>query len=98
MKTILTALGFGILLLNCQVTAQEPSALDAIAKDRVDVAVERAIKYLLTRQNADGSISDRKNDIAMTSLAIMAMAATGNQPIDPTPQGESYATGNRVRH
>ena len=76
MKTILTALGFGILLLNCQVTAQEPSALDAIAKDRVDVAVERVIKYLLTRQNADGSISDRKNDIAMTSLAIMAMAAT----------------------
>ncbi len=89
MKTILTALGFGILLLNCQVTAQEPSALDAIAKDRVDVAVERAIKYLLTRQNADGSISDRKNDIAMTSLAIMAMAATGNQPIDPTPQGKA---------
>ena len=89
MKTILTALGFGILHLNCQVTAQEPSALDAIAKDRVDVAVERAIKYLLTRQNADGSISDRKNDIAMTSLAIMAMAATGNQPIYPTPQGKA---------
>ena len=97
MKTILTALGFGILLLNCQVTAQEPSALDAIAKDRVDVAVERAIKYLLTRQNADGSISDRKNDIAMTSLAYGD--GCNRQPADRSNSPrESYATGNRVRH
>ena len=69
--------------------AGETSAVDAIAKDRVDVAVERAIQYLLTRQDDKGSISDNSNKIAMTSLAIMAMAATGNQPIDPTPQGKS---------
>ena len=70
-------------------SAGEPSPIDAIAKDRVDVAVERATRYLMSRQDAKGAISDRSNVTTMTSLAIMAMAATGNQPIDPTPQGKS---------
>ena len=59
-----------------------------IARDHVDVAVSRANKYLMSRQAEDGSISDKKNKTAMTALAIMSMAATGNQPIDPTPEGK----------
>ena len=58
-------------------------------KDRVDVALEKAVKYLVGRQQADGSIRDSGNGTAMTSLAIMAMAAIGNQPGDPTPAGKA---------
>ena len=78
-----------LFLTSSLTAAGDSNPLDAIAKDQVDVAVDKAIKYLLTLQEADGSIDDRRNDAAMTSLAIMAMAATGNQPIDPTPQGKS---------
>lgn len=66
-----------------------PNASSEIAKDHVDVAVARATKYLMSQQQDDGSISNRKNQTAMTALAVMAMAATGNQPIDPTPEGKS---------
>ena len=69
--------------------AGKGSPSSEIAKDHVDVAVDRANKYLMSRQADDGSISDNKNKTAMTALAIMSMAATGNQPIDPTPEGKS---------
>ena len=66
-----------------------PNASSEIAKDHIDVAVAKATKYLMSQQQPDGSISNRKNQTAMTALAVMAMAATGNQPIDPTPEGKA---------
>lgn len=75
------------LLLTSNLTAASPSS--EIAKDHVDVAVDRAIKFLMSKQNDDGSIAERNNKTAMTALAVMAMAATGNQPIDPTPEGKT---------
>jgi hypothetical protein len=60
------------------------------APDKVDAAVARAVKWLVSVQDKAGVISDNHpNQTAMTSLAIMAMAATGHQPTDETPEGQA---------
>ncbi len=48
--------------------------------DDIDRAVDRGVNYLIETQRRDGAIADRGHEIAMTSLAIMAMAAIGTQP------------------
>jgi hypothetical protein len=77
----------------------EPDAgqlLGAIgARDRVDEACDRATAYLMSQQNPqEGWICDggRRNENAMTALSLLAMAAVGHQPSDPTPQGRSMAS------
>ncbi|MCG8648537.1 MAG: terpene cyclase/mutase family protein, partial [Pirellulales bacterium] len=64
--------------------------------DQVDMAIQRGIDYLVAEQLDGGSMAgaivegqDRKNAVAMTSLSIMAMAAVGHQPSDPTPEGKA---------
>lgn len=59
------------------------------AKDEVDRSIERAINFLLTTQRDDGAIVDRNHDTTMTSLAIMAMASVGVQPVDSSPEGQA---------
>ncbi|MBI1370367.1 MAG: hypothetical protein GC162_17160 [Planctomycetes bacterium] len=76
--------------------ASEPSSdlTRPFAHDKTDHAVDKAIEYLLSQQNKEeGWISDggKRNENAMTALAIMAMAAVGHQPTDPTPEGEAMA-------
>ena len=58
-------------------------------KDEVDKRIEKAVKFLLTKQKPDGSIYDRGNHTTMTSLALMAMAAVGNQPVNPNDEGKA---------
>jgi hypothetical protein len=60
------------------------------AADKVDDAIRRAVKYLVAVQGKEGEISDRgANQTAMTSLAILAMAAVGTQASDDTPEGQT---------
>lgn len=65
----------------------------AAAQDAVDRSVDAAIAYLVRQQNAEGWINDhgRRNENAMTALAIMAFASVGHQPTDPTPEGKALA-------
>ncbi len=68
----------------------------AVHADAVDDAVRRGIDYLLENQEEDGALSyERKkrgaNENAMTSLALLAMAAVGHQPTDPTTEGRAMA-------
>jgi hypothetical protein len=59
-------------------------------EDKTDVAIRRAVDYLISQQDKDGAIQTRyqwANRTAMTGLSIMAMAAVGHQPADDTPQG-----------
>ena len=74
-------------------TAQEQSTTRQIEstfqKDRTDVALDKAIAYLISQQRDDGAVCDKQNDTAMTSLAVMAMAGVGIQPADPTPEGRA---------
>lgn len=60
--------------------------------DKTDVAIRRAIGYLISQQDKDGAIQTQfqwANRTAMTALSIMAMAAVGHQPADDTPQGHA---------
>ena len=75
------------------VCAQEP--IDAAAtssvfqKDQTDIAIDKAIAYLITKQRADGAIIDKGIDTTMTALSIMAMASVGVQPADVSPEGQA---------
>lgn len=59
------------------------------ADSKVDEALNKGIVFLQQKQNAQGSLVEpRGNETALTSLAIMALMAVGNQPTDKTPQGD----------
>lgn len=65
-------------------------AQDKPAADKVDLAIGRAIDFLVSLQDKDGAIHElnqNHNLTTMTSMAIMAMAAVGHQPSDDTKQG-----------
>ena len=59
--------------------------------DQVDQAIEKATDFLVGKQRPDGSITDRSYATTMTSLSIMALAAVGHLPGDPTPEGEAIS-------
>ncbi len=59
--------------------------------DDVDRAVSRGVISLVETQRGDGAISDRGHEVAMTSLAIMAMAAIGTQPNTLTKRGSAMS-------
>lgn len=61
------------------------------AADKVDEALGRATLYLLSQQDTTtGSIAIKKrNETAMTALAILALASMGHQPADATPEGKA---------
>jgi hypothetical protein len=58
-------------------------------KDKTDIAVDKAIAYLVSKQRDDGAVLDKGTDTTMTALSIMAMASVGIQPGDPTPEGQT---------
>jgi len=61
------------------------------AQEKVDEALRRATKYLLTQQDPKtGSISNKgRSETAMTALSILALTSLGHQPGDPTPEGDA---------
>ena len=66
-------------------------------KDRTDLAVDKAIGFLISKQRKDGAIVDGSNDTTMTALSIMAMASVGIQPGDPGRGRPSDARGLGLR-
>lgn len=73
-----------IPLANAQ---ESPSSL--YLADDVDRAVASGIKFLVSAQRDDGAIADRGHEVAMTSLAIMAMASVGTEPSDDSEAGRA---------
>lgn len=63
--------------------------VSAFQKDEVDVAIDKAIAFLVRQQKPTGSVNDKRYDTTMTSLAIMAMASVGVQPADPDQRGQA---------
>jgi len=78
-----------LCMLCCSVFAQETDGTSTFQKDEVDLAVDKAIGYLISQQKDNGAIQDKSHDTTMTALSIMAMASVGIQPTDPTPEGEA---------
>ncbi len=67
----------------------QPTQVSPFATDRVDLAVDKAVGYLLSKQRKDGAIVDDSYDTTMSSLSIMAMASVGVQPGDLSPEGHA---------
>lgn len=91
-KTFIAAVIF--LLATCNVVlAQETTdtapAVSVFQKDQTDIAVDKAIAYLISKQRDDGAIIDKSIDTTMTALSIMAMASVGVQPTDISPEGQA---------
>jgi hypothetical protein len=73
--------------------------MPATAQDKVDEALKRATQFILQSQDAATGIinnrdekgerilTKRRNETAMTSLSLLALASMGHQPGDPTPEG-----------
>jgi hypothetical protein len=62
--------------------------------DRVDEAILRATAYLLQQQDDAGAISNKmRNETAMTSLSLLALASLGHQPGDPSREGQAMRRG-----
>src|SRR5262245_7417421 len=83
-----------LALLGVVVLASSSPQADAAPRreDKTDVAIRRAVGFLITQQDKDGAIQAQfqwANRTAMTALSIMAMAAVGHQPADDTPQGHA---------
>jgi len=79
-----------LLLLLAGLLVQDP----ARPKDKTDEAIERGVKFLAGVADKDGAIAEAPaNRTAMTALAVLAMAATGNQPTDETPAGLAMRRG-----
>src|SRR5579862_2335221 len=93
MKTLLGSLAVAAVLALPRAgwTDEAPAAAqDKPAADKVDLAIGRAIDFLVSQQDKDGAIHEPAiphNLTAMTAMAIMAMAAVGHQPSDDTKQG-----------
>ncbi|QDT10485.1 prenyltransferase/squalene oxidase repeat-containing protein [Stieleria marina] len=72
------AMGAGAAMADRTHAAEDLSTL--YVDDDIDQAVDRGIKFLVSTMRDTGAIVDRGHEVAMTSLAIMAMAAVGVQP------------------
>jgi hypothetical protein len=70
------------------VNAQEDLSTLYVADD-VDRAMGKGIEYLVSVQRDDGAITDRGHEVAMTALAIMAMASIGTEPSPTSPEGRA---------
>lgn len=70
-------------------TAPLATRLSPFAKDRTDLAVDKAVAFLVSKQRKDGAITEGRHDTTMTALAIMAMASVGVQPGEPSPEGRA---------
>jgi hypothetical protein len=67
-------------------------------KDKIDRAVDRALRYLVSKQDAEGWISasaQPKNHAVHTALSLLAMSAAGHETTDLTPEGRALHKGLR---
>src|SRR6267154_2260133 len=88
MKTMLGAVLLAAFLGGSTLAEEAPQDPPKPPTDKTDIAIGKAIDFLVSCQDKDGAITEgNHNHTAMTSLAIMAMAATGHQPSDDTKQG-----------
>ena len=72
-----------------QARADEGLSASLYLPDETDRAVNKAIDFLIQKQRPDGAIADKGHEIAMSALAIMAMASIGVTPTTATKPGQA---------
>ncbi len=70
----------GINAWNQRTASAQEDLSTLYVDDDVDQAIERGIDFLVSSMRNSGAIVDRGHDVAMTSLAVMALASVGVQP------------------
>ena len=61
-----------------ELPAAAPESVPSVfQKDATDIAVDKAIAYLVSKQRDDGAVLDKGIETTMTALSIMAMASVG---------------------
>ena len=60
----------------------------AQADPKIEAALKSASRFLLAQQLPKGNVG-QPYPIAMTSLSVLALAACGHLPVDPTPEGQA---------
>ena len=84
LRLVLIAL---LLLPATSLRGQDEPAADT---DPIELAVQRGVEFLMSRQQPSGAIAGgNRYAVAHTALSIMSMLGVGHLPTDPTPQGES---------
>ena len=58
------------------------------ADPKIDASLKSASNFVLSQQKPKGEVGPQF-PIAMTSLSVLALAASGHQPADPTPEGQA---------
>jgi prenyltransferase/squalene oxidase-like repeat protein len=68
------------------VAAAPPSSRPPMVTDETEAAIQKALKYLVSRQSADGSFRDQGQmgtyPVSMTSLSGLALASSGSTPTE----------------
>ncbi len=91
-KMICLALAAALVLAVPLKAQEEPDVLDAY-EQRVDASIDRALRYLVTQQQKDGSFkSGFKGNVGVTALCVMAFLAKGYTP-GTGPYGENINKG-----
>ena len=89
-RNLLAMAGCMTMLLSKRLSSEEPLSIDNLyVDDQLDQACDRAIDFFLRNQRATGSITDRGHELALTSLAIMALAAIGTEPSESSRHGRA---------
>ena len=86
---VLLPIVFSPYVLAQSTSLPQESPPSTFEKDDIDLAVDKAVGFLIGQQRDDGAICERQHDTTMTSLSIMALASVGIQPSSPTPEGNS---------
>ena len=89
--SVLSPVAAAILLLTAVGRGSAQPADSPLPGQRIDateLAIQRGLTFLKTKQRPDGAVTDRQYDTTMTSLAIMAWASTGVTPSDAGPDAE----------
>lgn len=89
-RQLLSSIASGFLtgaLIDRSFADDSPTSL--YVTDDIDRAVSRGVNFLIETQRKDGAIVDRGYEVAMSSLAVMAMASIGIQPDPATKRGRA---------
>ena len=90
-RDFLFSIGRGLATWTCRAVAMGAGLFfqPLRAEEPVDAVLKKATDFLLSQQVASGGIfpAKERNETAMTSLAVLALASCGHQPGDPTPEG-----------
>ena len=84
-----SAAAHAAVVLHAKAISAQDNPASLYLADDVDRSVESGIQFLVSQQRDDGAITDRGHEVAMTSLAIMAMASLGTEPIGVSEAGRA---------